>query len=62
VPEPTVPVPVTARLPRDPVLQSVAGPHLTIPPGADLTAPREPTAVEQAIRASQEARRKDERA
>lgn len=62
VPEPTVAVPVTARLPRDPVLQSVAGPHLTIPPGVDLTAPREPTAVEQAIRASQEARRKDVRA
>lgn len=59
VPEPAVAVPVTAHLPRDPVLQSVAGPQLTIPPGVDLTAPSAPNVLEQAIRASHEARRKE---
>jgi hypothetical protein len=62
VPEPSVAVPVLDRLPPEPVLQSIQGPHLTLPPGVDLTAPREPTAVEKATRASQEARRKDVRA
>lgn len=59
VPEATVAVPVSARLPRDPVLQSVAGPHLTIPPGVDLTPPSAPTVLEQAVNASREARRKE---
>jgi len=54
-PDPHVP----PGLPRRAVLQSLAGPHLTIPPGVDLTSPAQPTAAAEAVLAYREAQRKD---
>lgn len=62
--DPSMPVPTPAQhvplgLPRRPVLQSLAGPQLTIPPGVDLSKPNEPTAAAEAVLAYRETQRKD---
>jgi len=62
--DPSMPIPAPAQhvpmgLPRRAVLQSLAGSHLTIPPGVDLSSPAQPTAAAEAVLAYREAQRKD---